>query len=61
MNNIQGTIWAHYAMNEINVQSVESWIILVLLNRQSYKQLGLMDIHKQYTANEINVQSIMRS
>ena len=60
MNNIQETIWAHYTMNEINVQSVESWIILVLLNRQSYKQLGLMDIHKQYTVNEINVQSVMR-
>ena len=60
MNNIQKTIWAHYTMNEINVQSVESWIIMVLLNRPSYKQLGLMDIHKQYTMHEINVQSVMR-
>ena len=59
MNNIQETIWAHYTMNEINVQSVEIWIILILLNRQSYKQLGLMDIHKQYTMNEINVQSVI--
>ena len=60
MNEIQKTIWAHYTMNEINVQSVESWIIMVLLNRPSYKQLGLMDIHKQYTMHEINVQSVMR-
>ena len=47
-------------MNEINVQSVESWIILILLNKQSYKQLGLIDIYKEYTMIEINVQSVMR-
>ena len=33
---------------------------MILFNKQSYKQLGLMDIYKKYTMNEINVQSVMR-
>ena len=60
MNNIQETVWAHCTMNEINVQSVESWIILVLLSRQCYKQISLRNIYKQYTMNESNVQNVMR-
>ena len=33
---------------------------LTLLNTQCYRQISLIDIYKQYTMNDINVQSVMR-